>query len=232
MNKASYNVKRLLPNHPIRVRILRGPLRGGRLVMNPRESMRKILGLYEHELNDWLEEVLRIVNRVVDVGANDGYFTFGCAAAFRRLGKPGEIVAFEPQEQHFETLQRSIFDQPRSDLSFSIIQSLVGIEERPGMTTLDALRWKKGDPTDHTNTLVKIDVEGAEEEVLFGGSSWFDQSNFFLIEVHKKSFIQSICNMFAGHGLLLDLVDQCPIPFLGPELRDRENWWLVSRLRP
>ncbi|HKZ80234.1 MAG TPA: FkbM family methyltransferase [Pyrinomonadaceae bacterium] len=231
MKKTGYTVKKLLPNRPIRVRILRGPLRGGRLVMNPRQSMRKILGLYEHELNNWLEDVLRVVDRVVDVGANDGYFTFGCAAAFRRLGKAGEIVAFEPQQRHFEALQRSIDDQPSSDLSFNIIQSLVGIEERPGVTTLDSVRWKRGNPTDHTNALVKIDVEGAEEEVLLGGSSWFHKSNFFLIEVHKRSFIDSIGNMFAGHSLLLDRVDQRPLPFLGRELRDRENWWLVSRLR-
>ena len=41
---------------------------------------------------------MRRVSRVVDVGANDGYFTFGSAAAFRRLAKTGEIIACEPRE--------------------------------------------------------------------------------------------------------------------------------------
>ena len=59
--------------------------------------MRKMFEIYERELNSWLEQVLRRVTRVLDVGANDGYFTFGCAAAFGRLGKTGEIIAFEPR---------------------------------------------------------------------------------------------------------------------------------------
>src|SRR5690348_8664504 len=87
----------LLPNQPKPIRILRGPFRGAVVLMNPRTSMRKIFGIYEYELNSWLQQVLPCVARVLDVGANDGYFTFGCAAAFRRLGKAGEIIAFEPQ---------------------------------------------------------------------------------------------------------------------------------------
>ena len=58
----------------------------------------EVLGLYEHELNPWLKRVLPRVTRVLN-GANDGYFTFGCTAAFQRQGKGGEIIGFEPQEQ-------------------------------------------------------------------------------------------------------------------------------------
>ena len=96
--------KQLLPNKPVRLRVLRGPFRGARIVMTPRNSMRKILGLYEWELNAWLVQALHRVTRVLDVGANDGYFTFGCAAAFRRLGNAGEIIAFEPQARHVATV--------------------------------------------------------------------------------------------------------------------------------
>jgi hypothetical protein len=73
-------------------RIWRGPFRSARIVMNPRNSLRKIFGLYEHELNDWLEQALRWVSRVVDVGANDGYFTFGSAAPIpATLPKPVKL---------------------------------------------------------------------------------------------------------------------------------------------
>src|SRR5881296_1512583 len=113
-------LKRLIPNRPLPVRIWRGPLRGARLVMNPRNSFRKMFGLYEHEVNDWLEATLERVNRVLDVGANDGYFTFGCAAALRRLSKSGEIVAFEPQEQHFRILQRSLKAQAQGTIQVTL----------------------------------------------------------------------------------------------------------------
>jgi hypothetical protein len=198
--------------------------------MNPRNSLRKIFGLYEHEINGWLEAALRRVNRVVDVGANDGYFTFGCAAAFRRLGKTGEIVAFEPQDQPFLTLRQSVKDQATGATQITLIQSFVGSAVGPNLTTLDAVRWNTGDPNARTSALVKIDVEGAEIEVLAGAASWLSAGNYFLIEVHKKPYLEQITRLFASKGLTLDRVDQRPLRLIGRELRDEENWWLVSRL--
>ena len=89
-------LKTLLPDKPVATRILRGPFRGARIVMNPRESLRKIFGLYEHELNAWVEDALQRVTRVLDVGANDGYFSFGCAAAFRRSCVGGVALPKKP----------------------------------------------------------------------------------------------------------------------------------------
>ena len=80
--------------------------------MNPRNSLRKIFGIYEHELNGWLETRLRHVNRVLDVGASDGYFTFGCAAAFMRLRTDAEIVAFEPRDRELRKLEHSLKRSP------------------------------------------------------------------------------------------------------------------------
>jgi hypothetical protein len=199
-------------------------------MLNPRNSLRKILGLYEHEINNWLDAALARVSRVIDVGANDGYFTFGCGAAFRRLGKSGEIVAFEPDERHFRTLQQSAAEQPSDGVKVTLVRSLVGAESKPGTTTLDTVRWKSGDPMDRTGTLLKIDVEGAEEDVLAGASAWLDRSNYFLIEVHKEAFLERISQKFAKKGLILDRVDQRPLRVIGREVRDTENWWLVSRL--
>ena len=217
-------LKSVLPDRPLPLRIWRGPLRGGRAVMNPRNSLRKVLGLYEHELNDWLESVLRLTNRVIDVGANDGYFTFGCAAAFRRLRKTSVIVAFEPETVHFRSLSQSLRAQPQGFVEFMLINSLVGAADSTDSKTLDSL------PHDRDNTLIKIDVEGAEEDVLAGASSWLRQSNYFLIEVHKPEFLVSIPRLFAGYGLVLDQINQRPLKLIGRELRDEENWWLVSRL--
>jgi len=221
--------RKLLPNHPVPVRVWCGPFRGARVMMNPRNSMRKIFGLYEHELNAWINTVLRKVANVVDVGANDGYFTFGCAAAFRRLRKAGEIVAFEPMEQHFQSLRRSVSVQP-AGVQISLCQDLVGREVRPGMTTLDRVQWRTGGSGGGKGALIKIDVEGAEMEVLAGATSWLNCSNYFLIEVHNKPFIEDITRVFAERGLALQRVNQRPLKFIGREARERENWWLVSSL--
>ena len=218
-------LKSLLPDEAVPVRIWRGPFRGGRVVMNPRNSLRKIFGLYEHELNPWLEQALRRVARVLDVGANDGYFTFGCAAAFRRMGRAGEIICFEPQARHVKDLRTSVAAQGDSDIQFEIVPALVGGALGDGITTLDA--W----PADERrNTLVKIDVEGAELDVVEGAASWLVPSNLFLIEVHHEETVGKIRETFMQRNLELDCIRQRPLPFLGREQREESNQWLVSRL--
>src|SRR5262245_2166283 len=209
-------------------RMVRGPFRGAFVVMNPTNSTRKMLGLYEHELNAWLNKALPRVTRVLDVGANDGYFTLGCAAAFRRLGKVGEIVAFEPQLQHAQTLRQSITQKTVWGTQVRVFETLVGGEIGPGMTMLDTVRWSAGDSDSRDHTLLKIDVEGAELDVLNGAKSWLKQSNRFVIEVHQESFLEQIVGVFAARGLKLAKIEQQPMRLLGRKLRSKENWWLVS----
>jgi hypothetical protein len=226
-------LKEFLPDHVVRTRILRGPFRGARIWLNPRHSLRRIFGLYESELNQWFEETLRRVVRVIDVGANDGYFTFGCAAAFRRLGKGGEIIAFEAQPRYVALLHRTVAAQIPAAISvhLEIVQAFVGKELKQGMTTLDSIHWTLSDPAERTHTLIKIDVEGAELDVIEGARSWLQPSNFFVIEVHKKEFLSELKQIFAKSGHALIQINQRPLPFLGREDRDEKNWWLVSNLQ-
>ena len=219
-------LKSFLPNRPVPTRIWRGPFRGAHIVMNPRDSLRKIFGLYEHELNDWLEQALRRVTRVVDVGANDGYFTFGCAAAFKRLGKRGEIIAIENQNQHIVKLRRSIVEQGQTNVTYQLVQAYAGREDKPGFVTLDSL----GQPGEQMNALVKIDVEGAEVDVVEGGRKWMHPSNCFIIEVHEECFLPQLKEIFMAQGHAMLQVNQRPVPIIGREEREVNNWWLVSDL--
>ena len=218
-------LKSVLPNRPVPMRVWRGPFRGARVVMNPRASLRKSLGLYEHELNGWIESALRQVTRVLDVGANDGYFTFGCAAAFRRLGISGEIIAFEAQAQHVRELRSSVAAQESGGVSIDIRHAFVGARTGGECFALDDLTI-----ADRSKTLIKLDVEGAEEAVIAGAASWLQPGNLFVIEVHRAEFIERLQATFRLRGLALDLVEQRPLPLLGREERDPNNWWLLSTL--
>jgi hypothetical protein len=225
--------KLLLPNNPRYLGVLAGPLRGARLFLNPRNSLRKIFGLYEHELNQWIDNALRQVNTVVDVGANDGYFTFGCAAAFRRLKKNGKIFAFEPQEKAYQQLmmserRRQLDSDSSANVDIIIRQLFVGSVESARQTTLDALTQTGA--TQPRRALIKIDAEGAERDVIDGGAHWLKQSNLFLIEVHKEADLSVIQTRFAEAGLELDCIHQRPLPLLGCENRALRNYWLVSQL--
>jgi hypothetical protein len=213
--------KSLLPDRSMPLRIWRGPFRGASVVMNPRHSMRKVLGVYEHELNAWLDAALPRVSRVIDVGANDGYFTFGCAAALRRLGRSAEIIAIEAQQQHIDQLRAGAGQHRGIDLR--IVHAYAGAADRDGVVALDSLTT-----VDRERTLVKIDVEGAEEAVIAGARQWLRPSNAFLIEVHAESILPRLIATFAGHGLPLLRIDQRPLWWLGRETRELGNWWLVS----
>jgi hypothetical protein len=222
----AFNIlRRLLPDYPVRTRIWRGPFRGARVMMSLRDSQRKAFGLYEHENNAWLELALPRVSRVLDVGANDGYFTFGCAAGFQRLGVKAEIICFEPEARYVKVLRESVVAQGLSDVRFKIVDNLVGSAVGDGMTTLDAVP-----ATDRCNTLIKIDVEGAEVDVVEGAQSWMDTSNLFVIEVHKEEYLRRLQRMFAKRGLRLIQVNQRALPILGRERREESNCWLVSDL--
>ena len=223
----------LLPLAPRPIRILRGPFRGAVIHMSLRNNVRKVLGVYEHEFNPWLEAVLPLVDTVLDVGANDGYFTFGCAAAFRRLGKQAEIFAFEPLEDHCEELESSKRLQPSdSGVTITVMHALVGAVVAPGMTTLDALAasLSRERPVEGRRTLVKIDVEGAEVEVLGGASKWLQPENYFLVEIHSEANLSTLRTRFAEAGLIIEEHEERALPMLGKEHRAKQNWWLVSPL--
>lgn len=201
----------LLPDRPVPTRIWRGPFRGARIVMNPRHSLRKILGLYEHELNPWLETALSRVEQVIDVGANDGYFTFGCMAALRRQGRAARILAFEPEERPARELRQSLA-QRENNAHVDIIQCFVGAAVQSGFTTLDAL----GPEWPRRNTLIKIDVEGAEPEVVNGAQTWLHSSHAFVIEVHHRSLLDPLRKTFSERGLAPGTDRPAPVAAAGP----------------
>jgi len=223
-------LKKLLPTRSKPMRIWNGPFRGARIVMNPQDSLRKVFGLYEHELNPWLEKVLTQVTRLVDVGANDGYFTLGCIAAFHRQRKLAEVIAIEGQSVCIAKLQESLKPLPQTDVVYQLFEAKAGRELKSGWVTLDSLKCAIGDPHDRAHTLVKIDVEGAEMDVIEGGRSWIQPSNRFVIEVHERRFLADLTALFAERGHKLVQLNQSPLPLLGRETRSEDNWWLVSDL--
>lgn len=223
-------VRALLPNRPLPLPILGAPFRGATIQLNPRCSMRNMFGLYEHELNPWLENVLPQVSLVLDVGANDGYFTFGCAAAFRRLNKSAQIIGFEPIDGHFIDLQATLDSLDKGNIDFHLYHTTVGAAAATNMMSLDDVFFKHEFQKLDYRALIKIDVEGAEIDVIAGASKWINPKNFFLIEVHDAAFLPQLQQQFSENGIVLQQVNQQPLPFLGRETRSSLNWWLVSDL--
>ena len=221
-------LKALIPDAALRLPILGGPFAGGFFIGRPRDSLRKVMGVYEHELNPWLIKVLPRVNVVLDLGGNVGYFSFGCAAAFRRKDIVTAIICFEPDEYYCQILEQGAGRYRSSKLDITIVQKFVGA----GGDVADTIQLESvaSQLEDGQRALVKIDVEGAELDVLSHGGPWLTSQNYFLIEVHAESLIKPIVNLLAEHGVSLQQIDQRPHWLLGPEQRDKDNRWLVSAL--
>ena len=218
--------RRLLPNRPVPCRILRGPFRGARVRLNPRSSLRKILGLYEHELNGFIAAVLPKVDTLYDVGANDGYFALGCAAWFARHGVAGSLFAFDPQEVACKEVDAALAGYRGQGLKAEVIQAFVDDHTADGVITLDEF---VGTDRPVTRAFVKIDVEGAELRVLHGASKLLTADNHFLVELHSRQLLDDVSALFRDRGLPFEIIHQRALPLVGRESRAVNNCWLVTR---
>jgi FkbM family methyltransferase len=198
------------------------------------------------QLNDekwrWLDTL--DIGSLVDVGANTGQF-----ARWFLQKRPGTLVySFEPLEDCFHELQREMAGVPgftafnvalgdsegevdfyRSEFSPSSSLLPMGQAHKElfpftSGITCEKVTMKKLDSFSHRITirgglLIKIDVQGAEAQVLRGGPLMLDRADAVIAEVgylalyDGQATIADISSALAEHGLtFMGFVDQCVRP--------------------
>jgi len=146
------------------------------------------VGEYEKETTSMFEQILKPGMVVVDVGAHVGYFSL---IAARKVGSGGKVFSFEPDPINYELLQRNIDLNGYTNVTTvnaavadeigtrTLFQTALdsgrhstyhhGLPENGSVEvetwTLDAF-WESQDWP--TVDLIKVDVEGAEVDVLNG----------------------------------------------------------------
>ena len=217
-------------NQTVPLKILGGPFRGSRVFLNPRHGKRHILGLYEQVLNPWLEQVLSEVEVVYDVGASNGYFTYGCATAIKRHGKMATILAFEPGLLGGLHHLTSPAGWPQyAQVNFEFIPYLVGNHSDQTMTTLDQTLSDRPHLKDR-KSLIKVDVEGAEIEVLEGASSLLSTPNHWVVEVHGDHLLKPVLSFFEDAQQKVEVLELKPHWLLGSEKRTIKTSWVVTSI--
>jgi len=191
------------------------------------------------------QEVVTVGSRVWDIGANIGLFSL---AAAHCAGKTGQVVAVEADIMLAQMLQRSARIQPNHMAPVEVIPAAVAINlgirkmvisqraratnhlaDYDGSTQTGGIRY---DQTVVAITLdlmsqfypapnvLKIDVEGAELEVLKGGISLLERSRPILIcEVMNQSTALQVGHLLHGLGYQMfnaDLAADVRVPLNQP----------------
>lgn len=189
---------------------------------------------YEPEVWASVMGALRPGDLVADVGAFIGLYTIAIA---QRVGPSGHVVAFEPNPESHALLRSHVELNMLAD-RVELHQLAVGAEE--GMVALAVERVTMAAITQHADSstvsmrcvrldacwgdrpldVLKLDVEGHEEQVLRGATGLLsrrDRPRLIFIEVHPYAWgasgtsSASLLALLAEHGYRVTLLDGSPV---------------------
>ena len=201
------------------------------MFLNPAGSKRKIFGLYEYVLNDWIARAAPRADFIFDVGSNTGYDLYGFAyLASARNTKPVRVVGFEPEASSFPELTIPLTWPEYSRCEIEIVEKFAGARADERTTTLDAAFNERPGLSGKTG-LIKIDVEGAEGEVLQGAGGLLDAAgHHWLVEIHGRDRIAEVARFFVERSRPFLIFAMAPLPLIGAESREIETFWLTTLL--
>ena len=198
-----------------------GPFKGASVYLNLANSKRKLFGLYEHGLNDWISSISMEKDFIFDVGANTGYDTYGLAHLLSRANtQKAHVVAFEPEAKNFPELTTPKLWDCYSNSNIEIIEKFAGAGDHDTTISIDQA-YEDRPHLENLPGLMKIDVEGAEIAVMQGAQKLLSKENIsWLIEIHGKDLIPKISQHFADANRPFLIKDLTPLPIIGKEQRE------------
>lgn len=195
-----------------------GPLKGYRMRVDWNKHRSFAYGSWEPEVVDAISRVVRPGMRVIDIGAHGGFYALLLA---KLVGASGAVVAFEPLPANFRMLEENVamnglsnvtlersavcshsgqFELEVPDVDAAALAGPVGDSEQAKAMTvpcvsLDDYFSPQRDRTD----FIKMDVEGAEGDVLKGAKNIMVLYHpTMMIELHNVEHAET-------HPVALDL---------------------------
>lgn len=181
-------------------------LRDGRLLrckLADRTQRTMYFGLFEPRETRLLAELLSPGDTFIDVGAHIGWFT---TLASRLVGVAGHVIACEPYPSNATILKENL---TRNDcINVRVVEDALGAHQGTislakaggdtgGVTALDwAWDGRVEVPMNTLDeisngldpiTMIKVDVEGWEAQILRGGTKTLAQTKYVLIEINPAA---------------------------------------------
>ena len=227
-------LRSLFPRSLARHRILGGPLRGSMIVTSWHDYPAAILGRTEQALLEWFANNVGKGETWLDIGAHYGYTTI---ALCKLVGAAGHVYAFEPMLNTAGCVSRtrSLNDLPqmtvvpialgnRADLAMDSLLSVRGMidstlketkafkETFTGFTTGLVMAKNLG-ARFADSTVIKIDVQGMEIEVLEGMAAVVKRYRpKLLVELHTGVSRPQFLDVITSLGYLTRGVPVEPLP--------------------
>jgi hypothetical protein len=212
-------LKRLLLPEGRQLRRLRGGLAKGMLMeLDLANQSQRYWGLDERELVAAFRRLIPSSRSLIDVGANDGYYTmaFLQSQAERVIacepGPPMEQLLLNARANGFETGER-----------FRAERRFVGVVD-DGVSIAELVRELP------RPIFLKVDIDGGEVELLRSaeGCDCLKEMRW-LIETHSKELEEQSIEWLQAHGYQTRIIYNAPWRILLPEQRPiPHNRWLIA----
>lgn len=216
-------LKRSLLKPGLKLRTVQfGLLKGVKLYLDFSNQTQGYLGLYETETFDACRKMVGRAAWMVDVGAGIGEMSL----YFMKVHGAHTVFAFEPIAAQRARFADNLVANGWTAADVSLSPNFVGGGE--GCTALDAIGLdlsKRG--------FVKIDVDGAEMDVLRSGTTLLrDGAADFIVEVHSKELEDECIALFRANGYKVDIIPNAWWRLFIPEHRViAHNRWITA-VRP
>ena len=195
-----------------------GPGRGLKLLTDPQHNVQLILGLAEAELTKYFREFGVGCMSFCDVGASNGQYSL----VVRKLNPQATIFACESEparaDEFAENARLNGFEINRQ---LQWIPKFIGVHH----TRLDDLLSTAEEPV-----LIKIDVEGAELDVLNSAAQTLQQKvTQLIVETHSLDLETQCVEFLTRSGYQSRIIAKAWWRFAIPETRPiPHNRWLVA----
>jgi hypothetical protein len=212
-------IKRLLVPEGRRLRRLRGGLAKGMMMeLDLSNQSQRYWGLDERELVAAFRRMIPACRSLIDVGANDGYYTM----AFLQ-SKAARVVACEPGPAMEQLLSNARANGYETGERFIAEQRFIGAGE--GSVSIAELVRDLPRPV-----FLKVDIDGGEVELLQSAENCDCLSDLrWLIETHSKELEEQCIAWLEAHGYKTRIIYNAPWRVLLPEQRPiPHNRWLVA----
>jgi hypothetical protein len=197
-----------------------GPLRGQRMEIDFSDQVRFYLGVFEIELVPWFRAFCPPGTDSFDIGAREGYV----ALMLARLSAGGRVLAVEADPAELERLGRNIALNPSLPcVPEPRLARVTGPSSDDREVTLDDLAFGAAG---FVPDLVKLDVEGWEQQALQGGERLLGERRpHLVVETHSAKLERACADLLVGRRYAPRVVE--PRRWL-PEVWAGHNRWLVA----